>query len=153
MSGGALAALVLVIVVVSFVAFGLALVFSGRAARSRLAALQAEVDRPGLRRKESASFYGVESASAEGAAGTKSGRELGVLAATDGALFFRPLIGEANVDIERSTIDDVTATREFWGKAQSRDLLRVTWTVDGTTDRAAWRVADLPAWTALLTPG
>ena len=144
MSTGSLLLLVVAILVLGAVAFFVVIRVTAPLARRRLDELAATPDLADAELSSQASSFGVASG------GPGQGRGLGVLALHATTLRFRPVAGKGEVDIDRATITEVTTGREFLGKTHNVDLMVVTWMIDDTEDRAAWRLAEPEPWLVAL---
>lgn len=108
-----------------------------RSVRSRHRARVATVD---PHHSEPATLVGLAS---EGRLQT---RGVGTLALGDTELLFVQLVPEREVRVPRDAITSTRATRHFLGKTTGKDLLLVTWDVQGLTDAAAFATPDVGAW-------
>jgi hypothetical protein len=78
----------------------------------------------------------------------------GSLALVEDDLLFVQWVPRRETRIPRAAITAVETPRAFLGKTLGSRLLAVTWrTPEGGQDRAAWKVRDLDAWLAALSPG
>lgn len=82
--------------------------------------------------------------------GVFQGRGNGALVLTPNELWFSRAVPRLDVRILLDTITEVTTVRSHLGKTYFRDLLRVSFRTQDTTDAIAWYVTDLEAWRAKL---
>ena len=130
--------------VVTLVAI-LALIGSSRLRRMRNAN-QARIDAVGpAELSAQANFFGQASA------GKAQIRGLGTLLLTEAELVFLQLMPSRDLRISRESITSARVTRHFLGKTQGRDLLVVTWEVNGMGDAAAFDTPDISAWCSRLS--
>lgn len=92
-----------------------------------------------------ANLFGLASA------GTRQTRGPGTLLLTADELAFVQLLPAREMRLKRDAITSTRASRHFLGKTQARDLLVVTWDVDGLADAAAFDVADVEPWCTRLS--
>lgn len=92
-----------------------------------------------------ANFFGQASA------GKTQVRGLGTLVLTPTELVFVQLMPTRELRVSRDSITSTGATRHFLGKTQGRDLLVVTWEVNGMGDAAAFDTANIDGWRVKLS--
>ena len=111
-------------------------------ARAKLDALAA--GRIAKRVDDRARFFGVGSKSAAQLRGN------GVLALYETELIFVQLMIDRVIRIPIDAIVEVTTAKSFKGKTIFRDLLTITWRLDGGTETVGLFVVDLQGWLAAL---
>lgn len=111
-------------------------------ARAKVDALA--VGRVAKRIDEGARFFGVGSKSAAQLRGN------GVLALYETEVIFVQLMIDRVIRIPVDAIVEVTTAKGFKGKTIFRDLLTITWRLDGGTETAGLFVVDLPGWLGAL---
>jgi hypothetical protein len=84
--------------------------------------------------------FGVESK------GVWQGRGNGGLVLTNDYLHFFRFMRGADLRVPLGTITELSFTKSHLGKATIYDLLKVRFSVDGTTDSIAWYLTDPRAW-------
>ena len=87
-----------------------------------------------------ANFFGLGSRSAAQLRGN------GVLALYDDELVFVQLMIGREIRIPTDALVEVTTAKSQKGKTIFRDLLKVTWRLDGGTQSVVWFVVDLQGW-------
>jgi hypothetical protein len=92
-----------------------------------------------------ANFFGQASA------GKSQIRGLGTLVLTETELVFVQLVPARELRVSRESITSTGVTRHFLGKTQGRDLLVVTWDVNGMGDAAAFDTPNIDAWRSKLS--
>lgn len=92
-----------------------------------------------------ANFFGQASA------GKTQVRGLGTLVLTPTELVFVQLMPTRELRVSRDSITSTGVTRHFLGKTQGRDLLVVTWDVNGMGDAAAFDTSNIDGWRAKLS--
>lgn len=92
-----------------------------------------------------ANFFGQASA------GKTQVRGLGTLVLTRTELVFVQLMPAREVRVARDSITSTNVTRHFLGKTQGRDLLVVTWELNGMGDAAAFDTSNIDGWRAKLS--
>ena len=98
-------------------------------------------------RSETVLGLGVESR------GPAQMRGNGSLALLEDELLFVQWVPRRVIRIPRASITAVETPRTFLGKTLGSRLLAVSWrTPEGGQDRIAWKVGDLDAWLAALSP-
>ncbi len=76
----------------------------------------------------------------------------GILVLSDVDLFFIMLLPQQELIIPTSSITSLSTPKSFLGKTKGRELLCVTFVVDGVEDSVAWLVSDLDYWKEILSP-
>ena len=122
----------------------LALVGASRLRRVRKAH-QALVDAVG-----STELSGQANLFGQASAGKAQIRGLGTLLLTEAEVVFLQLMPSRALRISRESVTSARVTRHFLGKTQGRDLLVVTWEVNGMGDAAAFDTPDIDAWRSRL---
>jgi len=89
-------------------------------------------------------FYGVASRGAGQVRGN------GTLVLTPDELVFFQLMPAREIRVPRAAVTGTEVARSFLGKTQGRDLLVVSWSVDGVHDKAAFLLRELDAWRTAL---
>jgi len=92
-----------------------------------------------------ANFFGQASA------GKTQVRGVGTLVLTETELVFVQLMPERELRVSRESITSTGVTRHFLGKTQGRDLLVVTWDVNGMGDAAAFDTPNIDTWRTKLS--
>lgn len=82
--------------------------------------------------------------------GVFQGRGNGALVLTPNELWFSRAVPRRDLQIPLDAITEVTTVRSHLGKTYFRDLLRVSFRTQNTTDAIAWYLTDLAAWRAKL---
>lgn len=111
-------------------------------ARAKIDALAA--GRIAKRIDAGARFFGVGSKSAAQLRGN------GVLALYETEVIFVQLMIDRVIRIPIEAIVEVTTAKGFKGKTIFRDLLTITWRLDGDTETVGLFVVDLPGWLGAL---
>jgi hypothetical protein len=131
--------LIFLIAVAVFAVAG-AVVWFVRRLRSSQARIRQQVGQLDVERSAEVNFYGVASK------GRGQVRGNGTLVLTPDELIFFQLMPAREIRVPRNAITGTEVARSFLGKTQGRDLLVVSWSVDGGDDKAAFLLRELDGW-------